>query len=404
MEYDVIIVGARVAGASLALLLGRAGRRVLLVDRERFPSDTISTHLLTPAAVTALEELGVLNDVEALGLRRITRLRTQIDDCAFEGPCLAPAPAYALAPRRDALDAILIRHAAALSSVEVRQGTLVEGLLWDGRLVTGVQLASESARGRVVVGADGKDSRVARWVGAAAYHELPLRRPVYYGYYRGLAPFPEATMELHFHDDMIAFVFPMQPGRDCIALELQAADFASFRRDATREFEHRLRLFQGLGPRLAGATLEGRLKGTRGVESFFRKAFGPGWALTGDAGCSKDPSTGLGIGDAFLQSKLLAQALNDLFEGARWHPTMSRFQSERDDALLPWYLATAAFAGADPTPSEVMPMLRTVVGNPGLVRLLAKAMPRFSELLPERYQPLLELVAQTFAAEPVATA
>src|SRR5712692_10171545 len=111
MEYDAVIVGARVAGASLALRLGRAGKRVLLIDRDRFPSDTLSTHLLTPAAVASLEELGVRADVEAMGFRRITRLRTTIEDCAFEGPCMAPAPAYALAPRRDALDAILIRHA-----------------------------------------------------------------------------------------------------------------------------------------------------------------------------------------------------------------------------------------------------------------------------------------------------
>jgi flavin-dependent dehydrogenase len=402
MEYDVVIVGARVAGASLALRLGRAGVRVLLVDRDRFPSDTLSTHLLTPAAVAFLEELGVREDVEAIGLRRITRLRTTIEDCAFEGPCMAPAPAYALAPRRDALDAILIRHAVEQPSVELRQATLVEGLLCEGERVVGVHLASGPVRARIVVGADGMDSRVARWTSAGSYNDIYARRPVYYGYYRGLAPFPEPTMELHLQGGMIGFVFPMEPGRDCIALELQSEDFPHFRRDALNQFEQRLRLLPGLGQRLAGARIEGRLKGTRGVPGFFRNAYGSGWALTGDAGCSKDPSTGLGIGDAFLQSRLLADAITAFFAGGDWASTMAGFQARRDEALLPWYLATAAFADAGPTPPEAMPMLRTVLSNPGLVRLLAKAMPQFPDMVPERYQPMLTLAASSFSSSTVA--
>src|SRR6266446_2368999 len=330
-QYDVIVVGARVAGASLALRLGRAGKHVLLIDRDRFPSDT--------------------------------------------------------------LDAILVRHAVERAGVELRQGTPVEGLLWDGPRVVGVQLAAEPLRSEVVVGADGKDSRVARWTNADLYNEIPARRPVYYAYFSGLVPFPEPTMEIHFQGDMIGFVFPMEPGRDCIALELQPGDFSELRRDGLHAFERRLHQLPGLDHRLGSTSIEGRLKGTRGIEGYFRKPYGDGWALTGDAASSKDPSTGLGIADAFFQSKLLAEALVAVFAGTGWEETMARFHAQRDEAMMPWYLATAAFADAGPTPGEAMPMLRAVLSNPGLVRLLAKAMPRFPELLPDRYLTMLDLVA-----------
>src|SRR6266849_7177394 len=103
MEYDVLIIGSRVAGASLALLLGKRGRRVLMVDRDQFPSDTLSTHVLLPQGVSLLADLGVLSDVEAVGFRRITRSRTYIDDCLFEGP-IGPPGVYYLVPRRNHLD------------------------------------------------------------------------------------------------------------------------------------------------------------------------------------------------------------------------------------------------------------------------------------------------------------
>ena len=85
-DLDVLVVGARVAGSSLAILLGRQGRHVHLVDRDRFPSDTLSTHLLAPPAVAALAQLGVLAEVEASGLRRLVRTRSYVGECVLEGP------------------------------------------------------------------------------------------------------------------------------------------------------------------------------------------------------------------------------------------------------------------------------------------------------------------------------
>ena len=167
-EYDVIVVGARVAGSSLALLLGQRGHRVLLMDRDTFPSDTLSTHFVGRPGMMALKRLGALADVEAVGFRRIIRTRTWIEDCLFEGPT-GPTGDYALAPRRDALDSILIRHAVERGGVEFQERTHAEGLCEEDGRVVGVHLRTPNgerreARARVVVGADGKFSKVAQWV------------------------------------------------------------------------------------------------------------------------------------------------------------------------------------------------------------------------------------------------
>ncbi|MCL4543207.1 MAG: FAD-dependent monooxygenase, partial [Chloroflexi bacterium] len=140
MQVDAVIVGARVAGASLALQLGQQGRQVILVDRARFPSDTLSTHLALSSTVAALDRLGVLADVEAAGLRRMTRMRTTVEDCVVEGPVMpADGKDYALAPRRSHLDHVLLTHAVRHPTVELRQGTTVEGIVWEGNRAAGVK-------------------------------------------------------------------------------------------------------------------------------------------------------------------------------------------------------------------------------------------------------------------------
>src|SRR6185312_17121018 len=133
-EYDVVIVGARVAGASLALLLGQRGHRVLLIDRDSFPSDTLSTHLVGGNGVNSLRRLGVLDELLAAGFRPITRARTWVEDCLFEGP-VGPDSTYSLAPRRDVLDALLIRHAVERGGVAFHERTHADGLIEeDGRV------------------------------------------------------------------------------------------------------------------------------------------------------------------------------------------------------------------------------------------------------------------------------
>ena len=381
MEYDTVIVGARVAGASLALLLGQRGRRVLLVDRDRFPSDTLSTHFLQPSAVAALARLGVLPQVEASGLRRITRSRSYIEDCVLEGPYAGAPHAYALTPRRDRLDAILIAHARSQPSVEFCERTSVEGLVQEGERIAGVTLRTadgerRDVRARVVVGADGRHSQVARWVRAPRYHAVAAIRPIYYAYYHDVTPLPEPTAEFFFSEGLIGYLFPMEPGTDCLALEVQPHEFAAYRADAASCFDARFRTLPGMAVRMAHARRAGPVRGVRGIDNYFRTPYGPGWALTGDAGCCKDPSTGLGIGDAFTQAFLLAETLDATLAGADWETTLAEYQRKRDAALLPAYRITIAFTEMADVPADSLAWLRATLASTYYTRLLATAFAR----------------------------
>jgi 2-polyprenyl-6-methoxyphenol hydroxylase-like FAD-dependent oxidoreductase len=408
-EYDVVIVGGRVAGGSLALLLGQRGHRVLLIDRDRFPSDTLSTHYMHPSGVELLRRIGVLEDVEAGGLRRITRSRSYIYDCVLEGP-IGPPGAYALAPRRDRFDAILVEHASRRGNVEFHDRTRAERLIEENGRVVGVVArrageAPREIRARVVVGADGKNSQVAQWVGAGSYHDVPGLRPGYYGYFHGVTPLGEPTLELFFQDEQIGFIFPMEPGVDCLAIEAQPRDFEEFRRAPATVLVERFKRFHGMATRLAGATLEGGALGARSVENYFRKPYGPGWVLTGDAGYCKDPSTGLGMGDALAQALLLEGALDAVLSGADWESSLAEFQRKRDEAMMPLYQATLAFTQAPETPSQALAWLRSVLSLPSFVRMLAATFPAAVAapgVLPPPTLKRLEMLAQVFGAAPAA--
>jgi flavin-dependent dehydrogenase len=403
-EYDALIVGGRVAGASLAQLLARQGRRVLVADRDEFPSDTMSTHFMGLPTVGALKRLGVLNDVLAAGFRRITRHRTWIDDCCFEGPA-GPTGTFSLAPRRSVLDSTLLEHAVK-AGARFEQRTRADGLLQeDGRVVGAVLQTTggerREVRARVVIGADGKSSKVAEWVGAEKYDAVPALRPAYYAYFKGIEPRAEATLELWFGGNQIGFLFPMREGEDCIALEIQPEEFDDFRSQHDAVFEARVRQLPEMARRMQNAHLEGKVMGVKGIDNHFRKPYGPGWALTGDAGYLKDPSTGLGIGDALEQSFMLAEALGGWFDGADWEATMSAFQQKRDQTMKPMYNATLAFTRMrDMTPAE-QNLLKAVFLSPGTTRALAHGIvAQLPTLLPPAAHGQTVFISKMFAPVP----
>jgi len=401
-EYDAVIVGGRVAGGSLALLLAMQGRRVVVVDRDTFPSDTLSTHLIPAAFVPYLERLDVLDGLLAAGFKRLTRVRTWFGECAFEAPA-APGGGFALAPRRDVFDALVLERAAA-AGAEVRTRTRAEGLLRDddgtvvGVAVDGATGPSE-LYGRVVVGADGKASKVAAWVDAETYEAVPALRPGYYGYFRGVTPLPEPTLELFFGNDTIGFLFPMRPNEDCLVLELQPDDFDAFRRDPAARLLERFRRLPGMESRLAGAELDGHVLGARGVDNHFRAPFGAGWALTGDAAYLKDPSTGLGMSDALVQSFMLAEALGDWLDGGDWNATMADYHEARDKALMPLYRMTLDFTMQQDPPPEELAVLAAMLSIPATARALAYALPsHYPDLLPAPAAARVRAAAAAFAA------
>ena len=190
--YDVIVVGARCAGSPTAMLLARKGYRVLLVDRATFPSDTLSTQFIRPYGVAQLKRWGLLERVIASGCPPISRFGLEWGHLSLAG---SPPPrdgvAESYAPRRTVLDMLLV-DAAVAAGAELRAGFAVHDLLWDGDRVTGIRgqtrpgtVLTEEAR--IVIGGDGRHSRVARAVGAPAYLAAPPLGCAYYTYWSGIA-------------------------------------------------------------------------------------------------------------------------------------------------------------------------------------------------------------------------
>jgi flavin-dependent dehydrogenase len=166
--YDAIIVGARCAGSPTAMLLARKGYRVLLVDRVTFPSDTVSTHVVHPLGVASLARWGLLDRMLATGCPAINTYAYNFGPFTLAGTPGTPESPVSFCPRRTILDKILL-DAAAAAGAEIREGFTVDEVVVEGDAVVGVR--GHSADGiaveelaRIVVGADGRRSRVAESV------------------------------------------------------------------------------------------------------------------------------------------------------------------------------------------------------------------------------------------------
>ena len=366
-SYDAIVVGARCAGSPTAMLLARAGHRVLVVDRATFPSDTISTHLVHPPGVAALRRWGVLDRVTASGCPPIHTYAFDLGPVTITGaPGTAAAP-LAYAPRRTVLDKILV-DAAAEAGAEVREGFAVSGVVFSDDRVSGVRGRDRDGRtvtehARVVVGADGLHSTVARAVRPDRYHDKPRLQSSYYTYFSGLPM--EGRYEIHLRPDH-GRGFGVIPTNDDLTLVIGGWPYAEFeanRRDVEGNFRKIFDLVPPFAERVRAARREARLVGTA-VPNYFRKPFGPGWALVGDAGYNKDFITAQGITDAFRDAELCATALHEAFSGGcTFDDAMARYQSLRDQHVLPMYEFTAQLARLEPPSPELARLLAAVHGN-----------------------------------------
>lgn len=388
-RYDVIIVGARAAGASLAILLGRQGKKVLLLDKASFPSDTLSTHHISNTQY--LEALGVLERIEANGLRRLTRMRTYIGDSFIEGP----KSEYSLAPKRDYLDYILIEKACEYQTVAFYEKTKLDDLYIVDDVVKGAWIRQGKGKSQkvltdLVIGADGVHSIVAKKVGALSYQEKDPIRPVFYGYYKGIESLPEPTTEIFLNEGRIGFLFPMEPNMDCLGLEIHPQEFDEFIKSPKAHFERVYQTHYGMKRRMKDAKLMGKVVGTPGVPNFLRQPYGDGWALIGDAAYCKDPSTGLGINDAFAQSFLLAEAIKNIDEGKDKEQQFEAFHTKRDEKVLPAYRLTLEYIQRlQPYSTEHVALLEAMCANPIALSKLAPHLPNMlkdlSHDIPELY-------------------
>ncbi len=362
--YDAIIVGARCAGSPTAMLLAQKGYRVLVVDRAHFPSDTVSTHLIHPPGLAALDRWELLDRLVATGCPPVTTYSFDFGPFTIAGrPHPADGIALAFCPRRTILDQLLV-DAADEAGAEIREGFTVEEVLKDDDgTVVGIRGhapggSSVVERARVVIGADGAHSRVAKAVGAPRYRAGPPLAVGYYSYWSGF-PADGACWALR-----PGHGFGAMPTNDDLTLLVAAWPYAELPRvKQDIEGNYRNALEVAYGDRLTSARREERVVGG-GVANHFRKPYGPGWALVGDAGYLKDPVTAQGITDAFHDAELCAGALDAAFRGSRsFEDAMAGYQADRDARVLPIYEFTVQLATLDP-PAEHQQLIGAIDGNP----------------------------------------
>ena len=364
--YDAIVVGARCAGSPTAMLLALKGYRVLLLDRARFPSDTLSVHYIHQPGVACLARWGLLDAVAATNCPPVRRQRLDVGPFALEG---APPPADGVsdgyAPRRTVLDKLLV-DAAAAAGAEVRERFTVDELLFDGDRVTGIRGhaaggAPVQEHARIVVGADGQHSIVARSVGAPEYDAHPVMTCAYYAYWDGV---PLDKVELYMRPQRMIAAGPTNDGQTLVIVYWPLADFGAVRSDIEAHFMAALDLAPGLAERVRAGRRAERFRGTADQRNFYRRARGPGWSLVGDAGYHKDPITAQGITDAFRDADRLAEAIDAGFAGQRpLEDALRDYEQRRDADTRPLYELTCQFAALAPPPPEMQQMLAALQGN-----------------------------------------
>lgn len=354
-RYDCVIVGARCAGSPLATLLARRGVRVAVVEQASFPRDTLSTHFIHAQALAFLDRIGVLEEIRATGAPLVGRFQTRQEDLEYVTPIpQRPDDVGGVASvRRTLLDPILAR-AAADAGADVRMASKVTGLLEDRGRVTGVRIAHDGSettlRARLVVGADGRNSTIARLVGARKYNLTPNERFLHWSFFEGAHPGFDPTFIFHHWGERIVLGNPADSGLYQVIVAPDLDELARFRADLEGSFMEYARSCGPIAQVIENARRVGKIFGMLRWEGFFREACGPGWVLAGDAGHFKDPMPGQGIQDAFRQVDALAPAIAGALDGSsqdmdRALATWGRWR-DRDAAEHYWFATDMGKAGA----------------------------------------------------------
>lgn len=352
---DVLVVGARCTGSPLAVHLARAGLSTIVVDRADFPSDAFSTHLIQRVGAACLDRLGVLDQVRATGAPCLSAFIVDYDHINLSSTA-APAPDMpegGFSVRREVLDNILV-EAAREAGADVRLRTRVVDVLREGDRVTGVRVQSRSGahdiRARLVVGADGRMSSVAKLVGARSYNVTHNERFVYWAEFEGAAmDGPPAVYHVRRGDEIMIGFFS-DSGLFTVMVEPGLDQLEHWRADVAGAYDAAVARCDPLHEVLASATRVGRPIGTAHLPGFFRESAGPGWVLVGDAGHFKDPTLGQGIGDAFRQAEDVAAIVQarGLDDAAALDAALVGWWRSRDKECSPiyWLSVDSARAGS----------------------------------------------------------
>ena len=346
-RYDVIIAGARCAGASTAMLLARQGLRVLVVDPAKRGSDTLSTHALMRGGVLQLHRWGVLDAIRSAGTPAIRTTTFHYGDEVISIPIKERDGVDALyAPRRTVLDEALADAATAAGAEVVYGRSLVDLIMGDDGRVRGARIAGSDQQPRdvaadLVIGADGIRSRVARLLELGLEHTVPHTTASIYGYWKELG-----LEGNHWYYELGAAVgsIPTNDDETCVFASVPQDRFEAERENGLEPLYREILgdVSADLAKRVAASSGPGKLRAFAGTPGFLRRAAGPGWALVGDAGYFRDPLTAHGITDALRDAEILARAVAESTDEA-----LVRYDEERYERVRGFFEITDRIASFD---------------------------------------------------------
>ena len=363
--YDVAIVGGRIAGASTALLLARAGVRVVLVDHVAGGSDTVSTHGLMRGAVLQLSRWGVLPHVVAANTPPIPEVVFHYADGEDISVTIRPSEGVdaLYAPRRYVLDRILVDAAAAAGADVLHETTVTELIRDTSDRVTGVRVRgrrneSMSLHAHLTIGADGVRSTVAAETAAPVILKGSSASAVLYRY---LTDLPAAGYEWAYGEGAAAGLIPTNDST-CVFVATTPARMHSLRSSGAEQAFATLlaSAAPSLVDRVADAKRATSLRGWGGIPGYLRRGWGDGWALVGDAGYFKDPITTHGMTDALRDAELLADAVLAVLSGCGEASAFEAYEGTRDRLSRDMFDVTEAVAAYDWSLHKVRHLLRDV--------------------------------------------
>lgn len=370
-NFDVVIVGGRVAGSTLATHLAKQGVKVCVIERDDLKNEPVSTHNIYANTVDRLvNQTGV--DYAQLMSSHAPALSTLTLELENDITATFPFPDPSYCIRRSVLDNAIL-DAARQAGAEIRLNTLVTGVLDDGQRVIGVQTADGEVRARIVVGADGVVSMVARAVQAETWLDVPSERCCYFSYYR-LAEGLPGDMGMFCYDDTPDrcgyLIFPTGENQVLVGCFPVNAHLDKFRNDPDGALKAQLSSFGRTAPYLKGEQTD-RVYGRNKMPSFMRRSVGPGWALVGDAGHFKDPVLAQGIGDAVHHAIKLSTAIRrSLDNPGSEQDIMDAWERDRDlDSIDILFMGVQMSRGAGPG-ALVAQMMDDAMSDPKLLPVM----------------------------------
>ena len=371
--FDVVVIGGRPAGASLAARLAASNLSVLVVDKAHFPAppEVPSCPIMYSTAVELFDEIGF---VEAKYAHAATKIRQGI--VAFEGYFAATLRVpetfgrdYFYGFNRELFDAALWDHLRTIPNVTCRDGFTVTGVTRadDGRVVGIVGGDHEQVTARLgVIGADGRHSFLARKLDARVVEDRgDHTSTIHFAEWEGVSPATaDGEAVLHIistgRGENVLF-FPSAAGRISIAVQIRT-DRADINGDPDAYYARHLQALPTVRARIANARQVGPLLGVRRIANRYRDVGGPGWALVGDAVHHKDPLDGQGIRDALVEARALAGLIVEVRDGRiTWSELLVRYRDAVHEATHPMFEQTMKRLARDLYTDLKPAVIRTLV-------------------------------------------